>query len=355
MKIFTGRQIGDLDRYTIEHERITSLDLMERAGKALAHAISTMWSPKTPMVVFAGPGNNGGDALVVARLLAEDGYPVSVYLFNIHDKLTEECAANKQRLIDGRRTRTFVEVTLDFDPPTLDENTVVIDGLFGTGLNKPLAGGFASLVKYINQSPAPVVSIDIPSGLMTEDNTYNIRANIIKATITLTLQNKKLAMLLADNQVFVGQLRVLDIRLSQDYMSKTDCQYRIVEEADIRKRLRHRSDFAHKGDMGSALIIAGSYGMAGASILTTRACLRTGAGKVVASTPRRNYAIMQTAVPEALLHIDIEDTIFSEAIETEDFDAVAIGPGIGQHETSAIAMIAQIAVPPAQSWPMPTP
>ena len=291
MKIFTSAQIHELDKYTIEHEPISSLNLMERAAKAITRSIEEEWSNRTPVVVFAGPGNNGGDALAVSRLLAEDGYQVFIYLFNIHNKLSVDCAANKKRLIEGKRVKQFTEVTVHFDPPKLPKGTLVIDGLFGSGLNKPLAGGFAAMVKYINQSPAKVVSIDIPSGLMCEDNTYNIQANIIHADVTLTLQQKKLSMLLADTQQYLGKLKVLDIRLSPDFIQKTDCRYRLLEENDIRGLLRQRHDFAHKGSMGTALLIAGSYGMSGASILATKACLRAGVGKVTTHTPKRNYPL----------------------------------------------------------------
>ena len=228
---------------------------MERAAKAVTTAIMQEWTERTPVVVFAGPGNNGGDALAVARLLTVENFSVSVYLFNIHNKLSDNCEINKKRLIDGKKAH-FTEITLDFDPPKLTAETLVIDGLFGTGLDKPLMGGFASLIKYINQSPAQVVSIDVPSGLMCEDNTYNVRTNIIHADLTLTLQQKKLAMLLPDMQVFIGRLKVLDIRLSPEYINKTEAYYRILEESDLRPRLRLRDDFAHKGTMGHALIIA---------------------------------------------------------------------------------------------------
>ncbi|MBO5611674.1 MAG: NAD(P)H-hydrate dehydratase [Prevotella sp.] len=342
MKIFTSNQIRELDRYTIEHEPIRPIDLMERAAKALARAITEMWGNDTPVVVFAGPGNNGGDALAVARILADQNYKVSVYLFNINDRLSEDCAANKKRVADHKHIRTFVEVTQQFDPPVLDASTLVVDGLFGTGLNKPLAGGFASLVKYINQSPAKVVSIDIPSGLMTEDNTYNIHTNIIRANITLSLQMKKLAFLFADNQQYIGRLRLLDIRLSQDFIAKTKSQYSIIEENEVRKLLIPRHDFEHKGSIGNALLIAGSYGMAGAAILSARACLRSGVGKVTVHTPRKNYNAMQTAVPEAVMQMDREETLFSEAVDAEDFDALGIGPGLGQSENTAIALIAQL-------------
>ena len=275
-------------------------------------------------------------------MLAEQDYKIAVYLFNIHNQLSADCAINKQRIIDSRRIKSFNEITVNFDPPSLDAGTLVIDGLFGSGLNKPLAGGFASLVKYINHSPAKVVSIDMPSGLMCEEHTHNIRANIVNADLTLTLQQKKLAMLFADNQQFVGDVRVLDIRLSHEYIAQTDSLYTQIEEKDIRPRMIHRSDFVHKGNMGNALLVAGSYGMAGAAVLAARACLRSGAGKVTVNIPKRNYDVMQISVPEAVLQIDREDTYFSEPTDTDDFDALGIGPGIGMNENTAIALIAQL-------------
>ena len=343
MKIFTSAQIHELDNYTIEHEPIKSIDLMERAAKALTHAITGRWMPTVPVVVFAGPGNNGGDALAVARLLTEQGYQVKTFLFNINGHLSADCAENKKRLMETKKAKSqFVEVTQEFDPPQLERGMLVVDGLFGSGLNKPLNGGFASLVKYINSSKAEVVSIDMPSGLMTEDNTYNVRQNIIRADLTLTLGQKKLSMLFAENQLFIGDLQVLDIGLSREGIEKTDSQYTMLERDDVRPLLLKRDPFAHKGTMGNALIIAGSYGMAGAAILATESCLRSGAGKVTAYSPRKNVAVLQTAVPEAVLHVGNEETAFAEGIDTENFQAVGIGPGLGTSEQTAIAIIAQL-------------
>ena len=132
MKIFTGAQIHELDHYTIEHEPIRSIDLMERAAKTLVRAITDTWTNEKPVVVFAGPGNNGGDALAVARLLAEQNYKVSIYLFNVNGKLSEDCTINRQRIIDSRKVKEFFEVKDEFDPPQLTPSTLVIDGLFGS-------------------------------------------------------------------------------------------------------------------------------------------------------------------------------------------------------------------------------
>lgn len=342
MKILTGTQIKDLDGYTIEHEPVSSIDLMERAARALTRAITAYRPQGTPVIVFAGPGNNGGDALAVARMLTEAGYEVSTFLFNINGKLSADCAVNHRRLTEMRKRGECTEVRDEFDPPQLDERTLVIDGLFGTGLTKPLAGGFASLVKYINQSPATIVSIDVPSGLMTEDNTYNVQANIIHADLTLTFQMKKLSFLFSENQQFLGELKVLDIHLSEEGLQSIRAKYSIQEAADVCGRLKQRGHFVHKGDMGNALIMAGSRGMAGAAVLATRACLRSGVGKVTVHTPACNSLIMQMSVPEAVLSMDIDERRITEAVASESYNAVAIGPGIGKHESTAIALISQI-------------
>ena len=319
MKIFTAAQIRELDKYTIEHEPVKSVDLMERAARAITSAIVDRWNSNVPVVVFAGPGNNGGDALAVARMLTEKGYQVQTFLFNITGKLSADCAENKQRLMTKKGRPLLTEVTQEFDPPQLEKGMLVVDGLFGSGLNKPLAGGFASLVKYINASPAQVVSIDVPSGLM-----------------------KKLSFFFAEHQQYIGKVEVLDIGLSEEGIEKMDSQYTVTEETDVLPLLMPRDAFAHKGTMGHALLVAGSYCMAGAAILAARACMRSGAGKMTVHTPRRNVPILQTAVPEAVLHTDREETIFSEAVSTEKYQAVAVGPGIGTAEATAIAMIAQL-------------
>ena len=342
MKIFTAAQIHELDKYTIENEPIESIDLMERAAKALTRAIMDEYNSLMPVIVFAGPGNNGGDALAVARMLAENNYTVTVYLFNVNGKLSNDCAVNKVRLMDNRRVKNFIEVRQEFEPPVLEEGMLIIDGIFGSGLNKPLAGGFASLVKYINSSAATVVSIDVPSGLMTEDNTYNVRANIIHADLTLTLQHVKLAFLFKENQPYIGRLKVLDIRLSKEGIQKLDANYTMLEENDVRQMIQPRSAFAHKGDMGHALLIAGSYGMGGAAVLAAKACLRSGCGKLTVHSPKKNNMVLQMSVPEAIIQLDREETTFSEPIDTEEYHVVGIGPGIGTSEQTAIAMISQI-------------
>lgn len=341
MKIFTASQIHDLDRYTIEHEPISSIALMERAAVALKKELLGLCNEGTEIIVFAGPGNNGGDALAVTRLLRDEGVKAVAYLFNVSGKLSDDCAANRDRL-KAKYADALKEITQEFEPPRLTSDVVVVDGLFGSGLSKPLTGGFAAVVRYINQSDAKVVSIDLPSGLMPEDNMYNVRQNIIEADVTLTLGMKKLCMMLADNQQYIGELRVLDIGLSRDFIRDTDAQYEVVDEMMVRNRMLSRDKFAHKGTMGHALLVAGSYGMAGAALLASKACLRSGVGKLTVHTPLCNSTIVQLGVPEAVVDIDRDEESFSQAVDSSRYDALGIGPGLGTLETAAVAMMTQI-------------
>lgn len=341
MKIFPSSSIKKLDAYTIEHEPIASIDLMERAAQALTKAITNRWNPETPVTIFAGPGNNGGDALAVARMMAEKGYKIEVYLFNTKGELSPDCQTNKE-LVEMMEEVTFHEISTQFVPPTLTSEHLVIDGLFGSGLNKPLNGGFAAVVKYINASKAQVVAIDVPSGLMCEDNTYNIRQNMIRADVTLSIQLPKLSFLFPENEDIVGEWQLLDIQLKKDFIDTAQSPYYITEEEEIRSLIKPRKRFAHKGAFGHALLIAGSYGMAGASILSARACLRSGVGLLTVHVPIHNHDLLQTTVPEAIVQTDIHDHYFAEPVDTDRYQAIAIGPGLGQEEDTALAMMEQI-------------
>ena len=341
MKIFPSSSIKKLDAYTIEHEPIASIDLMERAAQALTKAITERWDITTPITVFAGPGNNGGDALAVARMLAEKEYKVEAYLFNPKGELSADCQTNKE-LVEMMDNVKFSEVSTQFVPPTLTMDHLVVDGLFGSGLNKPLSGGFAAVVKYINASPATVVAIDIPSGLMGEENTFNVKANIIRAHLTLSLQLPKLAFLFAENAEFVGEWKLLDINLSHEAIEETESNYALLEAEEIHALIKPRSPFSHKGNFGHALLIAGSYGMAGASVLAARACMRSGVGLLTVHAPMRNNDILQISVPEAIVELDASDSCFAFPTDTDDYQAVGIGPGIGRSEETEAALLEQL-------------
>lgn len=337
MKILTGGQFKELDKYTVEHEPISPIDLMERASTAITNELVSRWDNQTRFFVFAGPGNNGGDALAVSRMLAQKGYSAEVYLFNVSGKLSEECETNKTRLTMYPNVR-LTEVMNQFTFPTIESNDVIIDGLFGTGLNKPLSGGYASVAKSINACKAKVVSIDIPSGLMCEDNTYNNMSCIVRASLTLTIQLPKLAFFFPEIQKYIGELKILNIGLHPAYIQEAESSIETIESKTVSGYLRPRDPFAHKGMMGHALIVGGSFGMAGCTILASRACLRCGAGKITVHTPRMNNDILQVTIPEAILSHDIDDDIITNSISTHEYSSIAIGPGLGDNENTAMAL-----------------
>ncbi len=338
MKILTGGQFHELDLFTIEHEPIESIDLMERASRAVTDEIMRRWSEDLGrVIVFAGPGGNGGDGLAVARMLAEAGRLVIAYLFNVKGQLNPDCEVNRDRLKETEGV-TLIEITSELTFPDLYPDDLVIDALFGTGLSKPLSGGFAMVAKRLNQSRATVVSIDVPSGLMCEDNSYNDLKSVVQATLTLSIQLPKLSFLYAENQRFVGEFVLLPIGLSQEGLDGIKSYLWITEEAEIKTLLRRRLRFAHKGTMGHALLVAGSRGMTGAAILAARAALRTGLGKLTTHIPHTCLDIMQVCVPEAVIQIDIDDDIITSAIDASTYQAIGIGPGLGQHRHTSAAL-----------------
>lgn len=337
MKILTSAQFGELDKYTITHEPVSSVDLMERAAAVLTEELKRRWGTDTRFLVFAGPGNNGGDALAVSRMLCAAGYKAEVFLFNITGRLSDDCAINKTRL-EAVPGVCFTEITSQFAFPDTGAKDVIVDGLFGTGLNKPLTGGFAGIAKRINSSAATTVSIDIPSGLMGEDNSGNNPSAIVHADLTLTMQLPKLAFFFAENHKFTGEIKVLDIGLHPEGLKKLDSSITVIEKDEICRLLKTRDPYAHKGNMGHALLVAGQYGMAGAAILSAKACMKSGAGKLTIHSAELNNNVLQCSVPEAILSHDVSDVIVSEAISTYYYNVMAIGPGLGTNEETAEAV-----------------
>ncbi len=337
IKIFPTERVKELDRYTITNEPISSIDLVERASAAFVQEFCRHCSKQSRIVVFAGQGNNGADALAVARLLRDESYRVETFLFNPTEHLSPDCETNKQRLLATENVE-FTEVTQDFEPPVLTEHDVVVDGLFGSGLSRPLTGGFAAVVKYINRSDAEVISIDIPSGLFGEDNHGNDPEAIVRADKTLTFGFPKLAFFFPENAGYVGEWKVLDIGIHPDIVRSTLTQYMMVTEEDIAEVFQPRERFAHKGTFGHALLIAGSKGKMGAALLAARSCLRSGCGMLTVHIPQRGEAMMQTAFPEAMVSFDQNADHFTSVPETATYSAIGAGPGLGQHLESATAL-----------------
>lgn len=329
MKIFSSQVIKEIDKATCEAQGIKSIELMERAAYALCYEIVARFNPNQRMVIMAGPGNNGGDALAVARMLFEQGYrKIEVFLFNVMGKLSADCEEEKTRLLEIEGI-DFTEVTHDFQPPYLSKDDVLIDGLFGSGLKGPLQKGFINLVRFINDSGAYVIAIDIPSGLSGEWNENVIRRNMVHANLTLTFQFPRLSFFFEENEEVVGEWKVLDIELDYPTIKEMPSDYVLVETRDVRPLIKKRNNFSAKRDFGSSLIFAGSIGMSGAAVLAAKGCLRSGAGLATIHSASVSLPIVQTAVPEAMFEPDINSQYITDMTVHHHHQAVAIGPGIG--------------------------
>ena len=337
MRIFSSKYIKDLDAATCEAQGIDSLTLMERAANAVAKEIVSMFLPSRRSVVIAGPGDNGGDALAVSRILSEQGYAnIEVYLFNVTGELSPNCEEQKKRLLECNVK--FVEITTSFNPPHLEKNVVVIDGLFGPGLREPLTGGFAMVARLINESGAYVVSIDIPSGLAGEWNAEARFRDMIHANLTLTFQFPKLSFFFGEHADILGETRILDLDLDQKSMKSIPSDWLYVESRTIRPLLRPRALFSAKRDYGSVMMFAGSMGMMGAAVLAARSALKCGAGLVTVHSARIGLSILQSAVPEAMFEPDRNDRVISDMSLHHTHQAVAVGPGMGTNEATINAL-----------------
>ena len=329
MKVFTTSQIRNIDACTIEHEPVASIDLMERAALECTQWLTEKYNRDTGIIIVAGPGNNGGDGWAIARLFADRGYTkIRMFLVPLSAELSSDSAINRQRLFDQNRVPvSIIESTEKF--PEIRKDDIIVDALFGSGLTRPLGGLAADVVKYVNLAGCPVIAIDIPSGLMGEDNTSNTPDTIIKARHTLTFQFPRLSFFFPENEVFVGDWTMLDIKLRSECMQNAITPYYYICGEDVSGIIRPRRKFSHKGTYGHALLIAGSYGMMGAAVLASKACLRAGTGLVSAHIPSKGYQVLQTSIPEAIISIDPSEDCFSRIPDLIPYNVVGVGPGIG--------------------------
>ena len=336
MKIFNTSQIKEIDEYTILHEPVSSIDLMERAANGCAIWLEKRFSFSEKFVVFAGPGNNGGDGLAIARLLMEKHFGnIKVFILNTGSPYSHDMRVNIERLHQAKVD--LYEISQSSDMPTIERSSIVIDALFGSGLSRPLEGMAAKIVEHINGSGCRVISVDIPSGLFGEDNSGN-SGSIIQATYTLTFQFPKRAFFYSENSVYTGMWHVIDIGLHPEAILENKTSHHYLTFEDIASRIMKRQLFSHKGNYGHGLLVAGSYGMTGAAILAAKACYMSGAGLVTCHVPERCYPIVQGAIPEAIFSMDRSPDIFTGIDAGKEYDALGTGPGLGTNEVTADAL-----------------
>lgn len=317
MKIFSAAQIREWDTYTITHEPISAIDLMERAATACFTWLSTNLSNAGSYTIFCGTGNNGGDGLAIARLLMLAGNKVMICILN-SDKQSEDFKVNLDSITSLKADLHFINGS---ELPDFLPGSVLIDALFGTGLTRPLQGAAADLVVKINFRSNIVVSIDMPSGMFADAASGG--NPIIEANHTLSFQLYKLAFLLAENQQYTGQVHLLDIGLHNQFYDLTHTLFNTTDNKAIGSIYKPRNQFLHKYNFGHALLYTGSKNMMGAAVLCAKACLRSGAGLVTVFTEEGTQPVIQTALPEAISSTDYDFKRLSQKKS-----AIGIGPGL---------------------------
>lgn len=328
MKILPVGKIREADAFTIENKPIASDELMERAATACYHWLRKRIDNKRRILIFCGMGNNGGDGLVIARLMGQFNHNIEVFVVRHSERFSLDFNLNLNRLQDVS-SLVIKDIYEDSLLPDIGPDDVVIDAIFGSGLTKPATGLAASVIHHINSSRALVVAIDFPSGLMSDVHTEEKLGPAIKADFTLTFQVPKLSFMFAENDAYIGEWKVIDIGLDKEFLGSLQVKDHYILREDVGPLVHSRTKFSHKGTYGHALLIAGSYGKIGAAVMASRACLRSGVGLLHTHTPGTGMQILQTAVPEAMLSIDPDEHCFSKVPDLAMFSAIGTGPGIG--------------------------
>lgn len=335
MKILSVEQIREADKYTIENESIESVDLMERAATKIYEWIYRRVPRDKTIKIFCGMGNNGGDGLAVARLLYQQDIVSQVFVVRHADSMSHDCEVNYWRLVNETKVPMF-DILTDDDFPNVGPDDVVVDAIFGSGLNRPPQGVVADLIAYLNASPAIRVAVDVPSGLFADQP--SALGFIFKADYTLTFQFPKLAFLFPENDCFVGRFEVLDIGLHPQYIDEVETYNFLTVKQMVKPMLHARPKYSHKGTYGHALLIAGSEGKTGAALLGAKSCLRTGVGLLSVHLPKLAQLPLQTAIPEAMVDVDESETCFSSFGKLDAFSAIGVGPGLGKADETVHAL-----------------
>jgi len=355
VKILSANQIREGDAFTIKHEPIKSIDLMERAAEKCFDWIYENAPKVFPankeerdwvFNVFCGVGNNGGDGLVIARLLNKNGYDVKVFIVEFSDKYSSDFQTNYEKIKKSKISISHIKKPADI--PEIESGSMVIDAIFGTGITRKADGVAAAVIRAINQSESRVVAIDLPSGLMDADNSANDSTAIVNAHFTLALEFIKLAFLFPENEQHVGISKLIKIGIHPGFIEAVETTSYLTQEIDIQKLLKPRSKFAHKGTFGHTLIVAGSHGKYGAACLSAKGAMRSGAGLVSVLAPKSGMSAIQSSFNEAMyLPGNGEDFLIGEFAH-QNFDSIAVGPGIGTKDETALflkSLFSQVKIP----------
>ncbi|WP_178985590.1 NAD(P)H-hydrate dehydratase [Winogradskyella helgolandensis] len=336
MKLFSKEQIYEGDKLTTERQNISSTDLMERAGTQIFNWMHTrMQGAQVPIHVFCGIGNNGGDGLVLARHLITHGYNVVTYIVNCSDKRSKDFLINYDRIKNvTKKWPTMLSCKEDFTEIEIGVDDIIVDAIFGIGLNRPPNDWVKALFQKFKASKAFTLSIDMPSGLYT-DKAVEDEDAVIYAGYTLSFQSPKLAFFLPETEKYTIQWEVLDIGIDRDYLMQTETEVELISKLEVLPIYKPRKKFAHKGDFGHVMILGGSYGKIGAVNLASRAALSAGAGLVTAYIPKCGYHSLQTAIPEVMVITDDNETHISNINFELKPTVIGVGVGLGTSEETA--------------------
>ncbi len=339
MRILNASQMRDADRRTIEEIGIPSLVLMENAGRQVVAALEARFDDLDDrhVAVLAGRGNNGGDGFVVARTLLGRGVDVSVFVVGSLADMKGDARVNLEVL--GRLGLSVVEIgdeqQWELHSSEVSSSDLIIDAIFGTGLNTPIRGTLETIVADINEMGIPIVSIDLPSGMSADS--HQLIGDCVQASLTVTLGAPKLALVLPPAATRAGELIIADIGIPPEVIEEVDgSRIEIITPEPLREHVRPRAADAHKGDFGHVQVVAGSRGKSGAAHLAAMAALRSGTGLVTVATPRSVQPIVAGLAPEYMSE-PLEETaegridpIAVEHVLANQRDVIAVGPGIGQ-------------------------
>lgn len=336
MKIPNIQSARNADAYTIENEPISSADLMERAATQIYFWLMKKLKTKEVSIkIFCGMGNNGGDGLVLARLLASNDIFAQVYIVRVSENFSHDCGVNYERLKEIPEVPMF-DVYSNDDFPKIADDDIVIDALFGSGLSRPLEGLAADMVSHMNDNQAVRIAIDIASGL--NGDSINNGGAIFRPDYTVSMQFPKMAFLYPENEPFVGKWEVLDIKIHPDYIENLETLNFYTTADVVRPLLHKRGKHSHKGTYGHALLVAGSTGKTGAALLASEACLRSGVGLLTTHLPKLAMLPLQVYLPEAMISVDKSDDYFSQVPDLQPYNAIGAGPGLGKADETADAL-----------------
>lgn len=338
MKAADAETIRSIDRAAVERYGITGLELMENAGKGVADIVKREASSSNGRIaIVAGKGNNGGDGYVAARHLHNYGFKVTVFSLCRTDELKGDAAANAASWIKmgGEAREVLSSADLRATESLLRHSSVIIDAIFGTGLEKIVSGVHAEAIDLVNSLDKKVISIDIPSGVHA--TTGAVLGRAIKAHITATMAMPKLGLVLFPGRSFAGAFEVVDIGVPREMVEDEAIRWNIITEGDLRKSLKPRKPESHKSTHGHLLVLAGSPGMTGAAYMAAVSAMRAGAGLATLGVPESLNAIMEVKTTE-VMSIGLPETP-ERTLGTVSFDAikamlpgktaVIIGPGVG--------------------------